>query len=318
MCLESRRVVGGFLVVCAVAVGCGTQPAEPEASFQVRLLTSSPVTGRWERAAEQGLGRIAAELDAGARRLRAGDDVERRQLLDAVGQSGADLVFCVGSGFEETLYTEAAAFPETQFVMLPSAAGNGNVAGVDFLPGGAGYAAGVVAYHLGGGATGVLRGTGGPWLERLEEGFVRGVLSVDQAARCTIIGRPQGPRELAARNVKVALYATDTAEGEVLEEAREAGVALVVTEIKLLGSDPDVVAAVVHLDVAEAMVRMAREVRDGTFRGRPYTFDLGSGVVDVVLNPSLQTADLEAIEQALDVAKSEVTAGIVELEKLGM
>jgi hypothetical protein len=91
---------------------------------------------------------------------------------------------------------------------------------------------------------------------------------------------------------------------------------LVATDVGLLEREPDVVAAAVHVDVAEAMVRVAREAQDGTFQGGPYVFDFGSGVLDVLLNPTMPATTLAPLQEALEVARSEVTAGIVEVEKL--
>jgi hypothetical protein len=64
-------------------------------------------------------------------------------------------------------------------------------------------------------------------------------------------------------------------------------------------------------------VRVAREGHDGTFLGEPYVFDFGSGVLDVLLNPTMPATRLAPLQEALEVARSEVTAGIVEVEKLG-
>jgi hypothetical protein len=64
------------------------------------------------------------------------------------------------------------------------------------------------------------------------------------------------------------------------------------------------------------MVRVAREVQDGTFQGGPYVFDFGSGVLDVLLNPTMPATTLAPLQEALEVARSEVTAGLVEVETL--
>jgi basic membrane lipoprotein Med (substrate-binding protein (PBP1-ABC) superfamily) len=313
-------VLAASLIVSLMAVPVGCRRVEdepPQPSFRVRVLTSQPTSGRWERATEQGLGRIAAELDADVARIRAGDEGERRARFTELGQAGVDLVFCVGPEFDELLYTEAAGFPATRFVVVPGDAGGANVAGIEFLPEGAAYVAGVVAAHLRGGAmVGVLRGTGGGWLEQLEEGFVTGFRSVRRSAEQMTVAPPEGPWELVAAGVEVALYATDQADEKVLAEAHDSGLVLVATDVDLLEREPDVVAAAVHVDVAEAMVRVAREVRDDTFQGGPYVFDFGSGVLDVLLNPTMPATTLTALQEALEVARSEVTAGIVEVEEL--
>jgi len=307
------------LVILLIAVLLGCQKAEvPPEVFTVRLLTSQPVTGRWGLAAEQGLGRIAAELGADVERLRSAGTVQRRKRLIESGAQGVDLVFCVGPGFETELHSEAPAYPDTDFVLLPGRSHAVNVAAIEFVPEGAAYVAGVVAATLRDAKTvGVLRGSGGEWLEKLEAGFVEGFRSARPMAQIVAVAWPEGPWELAANGAEVALYATDRADARVLVMAHDAGLMLVSTEESLLAAEPDLVAAAVRVDVAEAMVRVAREARDGSFSGSVYSFDLGSGVLDVELNSSVPDANLPAMKNALELARSEVTAGIVEMEQLG-
>jgi basic membrane lipoprotein Med (substrate-binding protein (PBP1-ABC) superfamily) len=309
---------GLIVSLMASTFGCRRVEEEPpRPSFRVRALISQPASGRWERAMEQGLERIGAELDADVARIRARDEAERRARFTELGQSGVDLVFCVGPDFDELVYTEAAGFPSTGFVVLPGRGGEANVAGIEFLPEGAAYVAGVVAAHLRGTPmVGVLRGTGGGWLERLEGGFVTGFRSIHRGAEEVTVAPPGGPWELVEAGAEVALYATDRPDEQVLAEAHDSGLVLVTTDVDLLEREPDVVAAAVHVDVAEAMVRVAREVREGTFQGGPYVFDFGSGVLDVLLNPTMPATTLAPLREALEVARSEVTAGLVEVEKL--
>ncbi len=314
------------LIIAAVGLtlvsGCGGQPTEVETTergYRVRLLTSMPVSGRWERSAEEGLGRIAAELGAEVSRLRVSDGVGPQTLLQRQGEMGIDLVFCVGPGFENAVFANAPSFPETRFVLLPGRAHGANVTGVEFVPDGAGYVAGVVAANLGASKTvGVLRGAGGEWLDHLESGFIRGFLSEGYRHEVVVVSAPEGPWEIAHRGVEVALYATDRPEGGVLAAAHDAGVLLVATDTNLMVAEPDVVALAIHVDVAEAMVRLAGGAHDGSLSAGFYSFGLGSGVVDVRLNESLPDVHRPTVLEALEVARSEVTAGLVEMEDLGI
>ena len=72
------------------------------------------------------------------------------------------------------------------------------------------------------------------------------------------------------------------------------------------------------IDVAEAMLRVAREVHDGNFVGRTYSFDLGSGVLDLTLSDDLDPDVRAAASQRLEAARAEVTAGLVEFDHLGL
>jgi basic membrane lipoprotein Med (substrate-binding protein (PBP1-ABC) superfamily) len=282
-------------------------------------LTSPNVSGRWEAAAEQGLGLVAAELDADVARHRVDEAAASwRRHLTAEGANGVDLVFCVGGGFEKALYAEAGAFPKTAFVQLPGRARAANVAGIEFLSEGSGYLAGVVAASVSSNRNaGILRGTGRPWLEELERGFEAGFRAHRQRSEIETVQGVEGVWGLNVTDVDVALYASDEPQTDVIEAAREAGLRLIVTDPELLRLAPELVVAAIDLDVADAMLRVAREVRDGLFVGQVYSFDLGSGVLDVILNPSLEPAVLQTSKEALEAARAEVTAGLIDLDHLG-
>jgi basic membrane protein A len=288
--------------------------------LRVRLLTSASVSGRWERAAERGLGLIAAELDADVARSRATGAADQRSRLRALAREGNDLVFCVGPDVEAMVYTEAVAFPDTYFVVIPGNIQRSNVGSVTFLPEEAGYLAGAVAAAVTDRPTvGLLRGTGRPWLDRLEAGFVSGFRAQREGADVMTADGPDGPWLLTVAGVEIALYATDRADPQVLAAAHDAGLYLVGTDPELLGVEPDFVVAAVDIDVAQAMLRVAREVDDRVFSGRVFAFDLGSGVLDVVLNPRFSPPGRDTdLREALESARSEITAGWVEIEELGI
>jgi basic membrane lipoprotein Med (substrate-binding protein (PBP1-ABC) superfamily) len=283
------------------------------------MVTVGAISGRWEKAAERGLGRIAAELEADVSRVRVDDPANEREHLEDQGREGIDLVFCVGAHTEATLYAVATAYPETIFVLLPGRAHAANVAGIRFLPEEVGYLAGAVAGSLApDGNIGLLRGDGQPWLEPLEEGFVAGFKSRWRRTELTVAEGADGAWQLRSAGVLMSLYAADRSEPEVLAAAHDAGLQLIVTDPRLVDAVPNTTVAAVDVDVAEAMLRVSREVRDRTFTGREFAFDLGSGVLDVVVNPALAADDFTVANEALEEARAEITAGLVEFDGLGL
>jgi basic membrane lipoprotein Med (substrate-binding protein (PBP1-ABC) superfamily) len=213
----------------------------------------------------------------------------------------------------------ASEFPNTVFVMLPGRARAENVAGISFLPEEVGYLAGAVAGALNpDGQLGLLRGDGQPWLEPLEEGYVAGFRSRWRRAKVRVGEGPDGAWELGSAGVLLSLYAADRTDPEVLAAAHNAGVQLVVTDPELIDVASDTVVAAIDFDVAEAMLRVTREVRDHAFKGRVFAFDLGSGVLDVVINPALAPENRAVAEEALEAARAEITAGLVEFDELGL
>lgn len=314
-----RNFALAFLLVLATAMTT-CRAEDPEADpFSVQLLSSRAVSDRWERAAERGLARIADELDADVSQVRVEDPEDARALLDGQRGSGVDLVFGVGAGVQKLLHAEAPVHPKTVFVLLPGELHADNVGGIQFLPEEAGYIAGAVAGAISPNRrVGLLRGEGQPWLNQLEEGFLAGFRSRQRRSVVETAEGREGPASLHEAGVKIALYTCDHAEPEVLDAARDAGLLLVGTDLAQMVARPETVVAAIDVDVAEAMLRVAREVRDRTFSGRVFAFDLGSGVLDVAVSTTLETEKRSAAQNALDEARSEVTAGLVEFDELGL
>jgi basic membrane lipoprotein Med (substrate-binding protein (PBP1-ABC) superfamily) len=313
------KLVASVVILMLLAAACGQDEQPTDTGFSVRMLTVRTISGRWERAAERGLGRVAAELEADVARIRIDGPADERQLLSDQGLAGASLVFCVGGYSESTLYSVASEYPNTAFVLLPGQARAANVAGIRFLPEEVGYLAGAVAGALApDGHIGLLRGGGQPWLEPLEEGYVAGFKSRWRRTKISVGEGADGVWQMSSAGVLVSLYATDRSDPELLAAAHNAGVQLVVTDPELIDVAGHTVVAAIDVDVAEAMLRVAREVRDGTFAGRVFAFDLGSGVLDVVLNPELAPDSRAIAVEALEEARAEITAGLVEFDGLGL
>jgi len=307
-----------LLVLAAAMTTCRGDEHQVE-KFSVQMLSSRAVSGRWELAAERGLDRIAAELEADVARMQVEDPEDARALLKGQRGSGVDLIFGVGAGIQKILETEASAHPKTVFILLPGDHYAENVGGIQFLPEEAGYIAGAVAGALSSNRrVGLLRGEGQPWMEQLEEGFLAGFRSRQRRTLVETAEGREGAKRLYEAGVKVALYACDVADSEVLGAARETGLLLVGTDLALMEAQPETVVAAVEVDVAEAMLRVAREVRDRNFAGRVFAFDLGSGVLDVGVSENLDPDVRAAAQAALDEARSEVTAGLVEFDELGL
>jgi basic membrane lipoprotein Med (substrate-binding protein (PBP1-ABC) superfamily) len=316
---QPLKLVAAAVTLALLATACGRDEQPTDTGFSVRMLTLRTISGRWERAAEQGLGRIAAELEADVARFRVDNPSNERELLAEQGRAGVHLVFCVGGYSESVLYSVASAFPDTIFVQLPGHARAANVAGIRFLPEEVGYLAGAVAGALApDGRLGVLHGSGQPWLELLEEGYVAGFKSRWRRTRVEVAEGADGVWRLSSAGVMMSLYAADISDPEVLAAAHNAGLKLVVTDPELIEVGAHTVVAAIDVDVAEAMIRVSREVRDRTFAGREFAFDLGSGVLDVVINPELAPDDLTVAKEALEEARAEITAGLVEFDGLGL
>jgi basic membrane lipoprotein Med (substrate-binding protein (PBP1-ABC) superfamily) len=308
-----------ILIALGLQCGCRQEPMTSPDRFKVRALIHN-LPHDMEEGAGRGLALIAADLDADVALIAEPDDQQRRMILRELGDEGVDLVFCLGDVYQAAVYTEARAYPETSFVIRPGSPDDHNVASLSFLVEEPAFLAGVLAdlVRQSRQKVGAIVGSGGPWLERVDEGFIAGLRSQGSDDELIRSDGPDGPWALAAQGVAIALYAADTADPAVLAAAHDAGVQLIVTDTRALRSEADVVLAAVTIDVGTAMLSVARDVANSSFQSRDYTFGLGSGVIDLKLSPSIDRQTARAIRQVLENSRTAITAGWVEVEQLGL
>jgi basic membrane lipoprotein Med (substrate-binding protein (PBP1-ABC) superfamily) len=314
------------IVVAAVtlATGCRKErpkappPASPTIATRVALVAAARVPAWWLDAAKAGLARVAETRGSMPMDLGRVAPEAYRDAVRQLGQSGVELIFCLGDGWAQVVYTESVAFPDSHFVVIGAEASGGSSAGVTFVGEEATYLGGVLAAALHDSqVAGILSGGGGPWLDRLESGYVAGFRSSGRKTEVERFEGRSGVGGLVEAGARVALYAAESADPEVLAAARAAGLDLIVVDPEPLKQHAEGVVAAVSINLAEAMVRVAQDADREDFRGRTFAFDLGSGIVDLQVAPSLLASENAAVIDALAQARAEITAGIAEIEKLG-
>jgi basic membrane protein A len=306
-------------VLLLAAGGCrGRSAGAPPEALQVRVLAAEPGSPT-VRAASKGLEQVAAELRAGTGLVLRSSDRERREALRELSADRVDLMFCIGSSLEAAVYTESRTYPDVRYVLVPGSPQGTNVAGMRFQLQEPAFLGGVLAGLLSqGGHVGAIQGENEPLLDQVGDAFLAGARSEDPGTELIRTEGPEGPWVLAAQGVRVALYTAQVADRAVMAAAHDAGVQLILTDPEAMAELPDVVLAAITVDLPEAMLRVAREVRDGTFRARLYTFDIGSGVVDLELSPGFDRSVAPAITEVLDAKRAEIDAGWFEIEQLGI
>ncbi len=309
----------GLVQLAVLVVGCGPADAPRDEPFTVAAVVSNLTPERLREEVRAGIDRTASELEAEPRWIMVESSAEGRDVLAALGGDGTDLIFVAERSLGQWLATEAAALPGTVFVAIPGRLREANVGSIRFLAEEAGYVAGVTAAALSKSSrVGVVRGEGRLWLNALEEGFVSGFSARRRQPRVDVAASEHDLQAFVGSGVEIALYATEVVAPEIIDAAAAVGLRLVVTEPSLMTDHPAVAVAAIRVDVPEAMVRVAREVRDGVFAGRVFSYDLGSGVLDVVIGDALPVDVRMRAREALERARSEVTAGLVEFDGLGL
>ncbi len=312
-----------LVIAFSLIPGCRGEPPKapppsPTAVTRVALVAAMGVPEWVIDDAKKGLVRVAEERHSEPMNLGRVAPEAYRDAVRQLGQNEVELVFCLGEGWAQVVYTESVAFPHTRFVVIGAEVSGGSSVGVTFVGEEATYLAGVLAAALRRSpVAGILAGGGGPWLERLESGYVAGFRSSGRKAEVVRFEGREGVGGLVEAGARVALYAAESADPEVLAAARAADLDLIVVDPgPLERNEPGVVAAI-SIDFAEAMLRVAQEADREDFKGRTFPFDLGSGVVDLQIAPSLRASENAGVIEALAKARAEITAGIAEIEKIG-
>lgn len=238
------------------------------------------------------------------------------EMLRRTGREAPDLVFCHLPGEEHVVVEEAAAYQDTQFVTIPGRTTGPNVAGVVFRVDGAAYVAGAT---LGAAAGGrpllVVEAPKEPGFHGLKAGFRAGAASVGAVAS-GVVKEGRALEDIDSGRAGGVLYAGYVVPEPLLAACATAGIPLVGTGLGLKrGGQPGVFGTVI-VRMGEVVRRLARERWAGTLQGSIYSYSLGSGVVDFRIE-SKATAPGKVV-RAMSSARSDVLAGIAEIQDLGM
>ncbi len=312
-------------VVCLVLAGCGGGSSPPEDVFRVALVTPGPVSDAgWNAAAYAGLERLRDELGAETYHLEAATPAEFEEAFRDFASRGCAVVFGHGFEFQDAARLVGEDFPQTAFVVTSGRYVAANVGGLVFRLEEAAYLAGVMAAGVStSGVAGMVGGMEIPPVRLVFEGFRRGFLATRPGGEVKEVylgnwedaaAARQATVSLARQGADVVIHNADAAGQGVFQACRELGLTAFGTNSDQAWVAPEVVLASAVMDIPEAMVVVAGQVRAGAFSGAISTFDLESGVVGLVSNPTL-AAGLDApVLGAVDRARASILAGDVELE----
>ena len=302
-------------------MGVGCRPEAPPAPQSQPLRVHVIVAGDPEPGWDQTQGEIERLLwetyGAQTTSVRVHTADQKRSALEAAGRHNLEFVLCIGAGFERPVQSIAARFPRTVFVLDQGGIIQSNVARIEFLLGGAAYLGGVVAAVVGGSTVGIVDSGPGPQEGNdVVAGFEQGFRCRYPWGRIEVVAGVGEIEDLPEVGVSVALWPKGQPNSGLLAVAEASGIRLVTVGRPVDDFVGDLILASIVTDVPEAVRRIVADVVDDTFMGRVYAFDLGSGVIDLRLQPAL--LDDPELTQALDEARAAVNAGMVEIEGLGL
>lgn len=295
--------------------------------FRVALLTSGPISDAgWNASAFKGLELIKARLGAETAQVQTNSPADFDDAFQDFGRRHFNLIFAHGFEYTDAALRAARRFPDTTFVISSGNRWTRNVASLNFKFEEATYAEGVLAGLMS--RTGVAGAVGGvelPAIRLTFEGYRLGFMSVRPHGKVLIsyIGNfnDVGAAKEAAlaqigRGADFLTHNADAAGLGVLEAAEQRKVYAFGAYQNQNSVAPGATLASAICDVPAAFLKIATEVKAGTFHPAILTYGMKEGMVRLVFNPELRDRIPPAVMEQLKRTESQLIAGKIKLPAL--
>lgn len=323
-----KTAVVAFLAL-ALAACTGDEVVTPEqpasqSAMKVGLLTPGSINdGGWNAIAYEGLRKIESELGARISHQETKTPAEFEEGFRRFGADGFDLAFGHGYEFQDAALRVGPEYPNTIYVATSGNRTGPNVAGMVFGFEEPSYLAGIVAGSLTkSNVIGVIGGTELPPVKSSFDAFARGVRSVNP--RATVLtsyignwddataGKEQALAQIA-RGADFIFQNADAAGLGVFQAARDRkGVYAFGSNSNQNGVAPDVVIGSVVIDLPQAFLTVAREVKEKRFTPRVVRLATASEVVTYVPNPALDSVVPAHVKAAVDSVRVRLRSGEID------
>lgn len=295
----------------------GSNPSST--TFKVALLTPGPVNDSgWSAMAYDGLVAIRDDLGAEISNQEA-KGTQIRDAMRSYAQRGFRLV--IGHGFE---YNEpgvelAKDFPDTVFVSSSGGRTAPNAGAFRFYLEQGFYLAGTLAAELS--RSGVVAMIGGPKVPSIEstfKAFAAGAKASKESVRVITLFTGQDSDVAAAKRATleaisqgadVVIHQANAAAQGVFEACREKGALAIGSNSNQNDNESGVVVASAVIIARPAFVELAREVKEGRYRGSIKLIGMEKGAIDLILNPKLESRVPEAVKARLTALKERILSG---------
>jgi basic membrane lipoprotein Med (substrate-binding protein (PBP1-ABC) superfamily) len=312
------------LFFCAV-VGCdepATQSAQNDAAanFKVALLTPGPISDAgWNALAYEGLLAIRDQLGAEVAQIQTKTPAEFEEGFRDFARRGYRLVFGHGFEFQDAAAAVSPDFPGTVFITSSGNTVRPNVAPLRFMIEEATYLQGVIAGKMSKShKVGVVGGIEIPSVKSTVLAFAAGFRSVLPKGEVVVAYLGNWEDVGAAREASLALiqqgsdflfHNADAAGLGMFQAAQEKKVFAFGSNKNQNDIAPDVVIASAVIDVPRAFVEVAKQVKEGTFKGEIERFGIDDGVVSLVYNPRLEAQIPAEVKQLVADTQAAILNG---------
>src|SRR5438445_10208863 len=269
------------------------------ASFQVALLTPGPISDAgWNAAAFDGLQLIKRQLGAQVATVQTASPADFDDAFRDFAARHFDLIFAHGFEYTDAALKTGHDFPRTKFVVTSGSGSSANVASMSFKIEEAAYVEGVLAGAMSrSGIAGAIGGIELPAIKLTFDGFRRGFVAVQPQGRVVTSFTGNFDDVGAAKEAALAqitqgadflFHDADAAGLGVFEAAGQAHIYAFGANRNQNSVAPDVVIASAVTSIPDGMLKIASEVKSGSFHAGMIEFGMRDGMVHVVLNPHLE------------------------------
>lgn len=290
--------------------------------FKVALLTPGPVSDAgWSAMAYEGLEAIQRETGAEVSNQQA-TDAKIRDAMRSYAQDGYDLV--IGHGFEynEPGFEVSQDFPDTVFISSSGAKSSGNAGAIRFyLEQGfyiCGYIAGTITKT---GTVGMVGGPKVPSIESTFKAFEAGakaanpdvkVLEVFTGKNDDTAAANQATLQLINQRADVLIHQTNAAAQGFFDACKERGVLAFGSNLNQNDNPSGVVIGSAYIIAEPIFVKLAQEVKDGTYTGGVQLATMADGAIDFSMNPAMvDKYSTELIGKIQELAKKIIDGDLV-------
>jgi basic membrane lipoprotein Med (substrate-binding protein (PBP1-ABC) superfamily) len=267
--------------------------------------------------------RIEKELGAKVAHVEEHDRAKDEDDMKGFALDGAGIVFAHGFEFQKACESAGKKFPNVVFIVSSGERSFDNGAPIQFRLDEAFYMAGILAARLT--KTKKLGCVGGMPIPPVKSGFdafERAAKKIDPAITVastyldswddTAKGTEQA-RALAATGCDIIIHNADAAGIGVFNACKEKGIVAIGSNRNQNDVLPGTVIASATADIAQCMLDLAKEAKEGRFKPRTILLDMKSGLVDLKLSPSLTLpAD---VTKEIDDARKAIIAGTLDISK---
>lgn len=302
-----------------------TSTAAPKGDFKVALLTPGPVSDAgWNALAYEGLQAIKADLGAEVNNQEAtGDGI--RDAMRTYAQQGYNLV--IGHGYEYNQVEEEVAkdYPKTVFISSSGGKFGANYGAFRFYLEQGFYLAGMMA--AGESKTGVVATVGldVPSIVSTFKAFEAGAKAVNPSIKVVSKMVPLPGNDPAAYK-QATLAAIDEKADYIIHQANQCASAVFAAAKEkgafVFGSNADQNSDPSGVVVASAVIvakrpfsDIAKQVKDGTFKGSIVLFDMGQDAIDFVINPKFADKVPADLKAKIEKAKADIKSGALKVPK---